>query len=108
MKNKKGKWEWDYNAQIIVDEYKGIILSSYITQNPTDHFELIPSIEQLESNLSKIYDELPSNFQFSADNGYSTDENTTYLEEKGLDGYISTRKLSRKEKLELIKKPLTM
>lgn len=45
MKNKKGKWEWDYNAQIIVDEYKGIILSSYITQNPTDHFELIPSIE---------------------------------------------------------------
>ena len=23
MMNKKGKWEWDYNAQIIVDEYKG-------------------------------------------------------------------------------------
>lgn len=99
MMNKKGKWEWDYNAQIIVDEYKGIILSSYITQNPTDHFELIPSIEQLKNNLTRIYDELPPpNFQFSADNGYSTDENTTYLEEKGLDGYISTRKLSRKEK----------
>ena len=98
MKNKKGKWEWDYNAQIIVDEYKGIILTSYVTQNPTDHFELIPSIEQLESNLEGIYDEMPSNFQFSADNGYSTDKNTTYLEEKGLDGYISTRKLSRKEK----------
>lgn len=45
-----------------------------------------------------IYDEMPSNFQFSADNGYSTDENTKYLEEKGLDGYISTRKLSIKEK----------
>ena len=98
MKNKKGKWEWDYNAQIIVDEYKGIILSSYITQNPTDHFELIPSIDQLENNLNGIYEEMPTNFQLSADNGYSTDENTTYLEEKGLDGYISTRKLSRKEK----------
>lgn len=73
MKNKKGKWGWDYNAQIIVDEYKGIILPSYVTQNPTDHFELIPSIEQLESNLDGIYDEMPSNFQFSADNGYSTD-----------------------------------
>ena len=59
MMNKKGKWEWDYNAQIIVDEYKGIILSSYITQNPTDHFELIPSIEQLKNNLTRIYDELP-------------------------------------------------
>ena len=34
----------------------------------------------------------------SADNGYSTDENITYLEEKGLDGYISTRKYSRKKK----------
>ena len=40
----------------------------------------------------------PPNFKLSTDNGYSTDENTTYLEEKGLDGYISTRKLSRKEK----------
>ncbi|WP_303737745.1 hypothetical protein [Methanobrevibacter millerae] len=39
MKNKKGKWEWDYNAQIIVDEYKGIILSSYVTQTSTDYFE---------------------------------------------------------------------
>lgn len=78
--NKKGKWEWDYNVQTIVDEYRGIILSSYITQNSTDHFELIPSIEQLETNLDGIYEELPSNFQFSSDNGYSTDENTTYIE----------------------------
>ena len=62
MKNKKGKWEWYYNLQIIVDEYKGIILSSYISQNPTDHFELIPSIEQLENNLTGIYDELHFNF----------------------------------------------
>ena len=62
MKNKKGKWEWDYNAQIIVDEYKGIILSSYITQNLTDHFELIPSIDQLENNLNGIYEEMPTNF----------------------------------------------
>ena len=38
------------------------------------------------------------NFHFSADNGYSADEDTTYLEEKGLDRYIFTRKLSRKEK----------
>ena len=74
MMNKKGKWEWDYYAQIIVDEYKEIILSYYITQNPTDHFELIPSIEQLENNLRGIYEEMPHNFQFRADNGYSTDE----------------------------------
>ena len=27
-----------------------------------------------KNNLTRIYNELPSNFQFSADNGYSTDE----------------------------------
>ena len=41
---------------------------------------------------------MPVNYQVSADNGYSTDENTEYLEKHGLDGYISSRKLSRKKK----------
>ena len=99
MLNKKGKWGWDYNTQIIVDEYKVIIPISYLTQNSTDHFELIPSIEQSKINLEWIYNEMPSNFQFGADNGYFVDENTKYLEEKGLGGYISTIKLSRKEKM---------
>ena len=40
---------------------------------------------------------MPPNFKFSADNGYSIDENTTCLEEKGLDRYISTKKLSKKQ-----------
>lgn len=54
-------------------------------------------MEQIKSNLSEICDEMPSNFQVSTDNGYSTDMNTEYLEQKRLDGYISSRKLSRKE-----------
>lgn len=40
------------------------------------------------------------NCQVSADNGFSTDENTEYLEKHGLGGYISSQKLSRKEKKE--------
>lgn len=98
MKNKKGKWEFDYNGQIAVDDYKGIILVSYITNNPTDYYELIPLMEQVQSNLSEIYDETPVNYQVSADNGYSTDMNTEYLEQNGFDGYISSRKLSREQK----------
>ena len=98
MKNKKGKWEYDYNGQIAVDEHKGIILASYITNNPTDHYELIPLMEQVKSNLSKIGYEIPVNLQVSADNGYSTDMNTEYLEQEELDGHISSRKLSRQEK----------
>ena len=98
MVNKKGKWEYDYNGQIAVDSHKGIIVASYITNNPTDHYELVPLMEQVQSNLAGIYDEMPVNYQVSADNGYSTDENTEYLDKHGLDGYIASRKLSRKEK----------
>lgn len=98
MKNKKGKWEYDYNGQIAVDEHKGIILASYITNNPTDHYELIPLMEEVKSNLTEIGCEIPVNLQVSADNGYSTDMNTEYLEQEELDGYISSRKLSRQEK----------
>ena len=98
MVNKKGKWEYEYNGQIAVDSHKGIIIASYITNNPTDHYELVPLMEQVQSNLSGIYDELPVNYQVSADNGYSTDENTEYLDKHGIDGYIASRKLSRKEK----------
>ena len=98
MINKKGKWEYDYNGQIAVDSHKGIILASYITNNPTDHHELIPLMEQVQSNLTSIEAEIPVNCQVSADNGYFTDENTEYHDKHGFDGYISSRKLSRKEK----------
>ena len=94
MLNKKNQWEFDYNLQIGVDDYKGIMLSIGISNNPTDFHELIPQIIQIEENIG----ELPENTQISTDNGYSTDENMEYLEENQLDGYISTRKLSRKFK----------
>ena len=55
-------------------------------------------MEQVQSNLSEIYNETPVNYQVSADNGYSTDMNTEYLEQNGFDGYISSRKLSREQK----------
>ena len=73
-------------------------LTDYITNNSTDYYELIPLMEQVQSNLSEIYDETPVNYQVSADNGYSTDMNTEYLEQNGFDGYISSRKLSREQK----------
>lgn len=94
MLNKKNKWEFDYNLQIGIDDYKGIMLSIELTNNPTDVYELIPQIKQIKENIGP----LPENTQISADNGYSTNENMEYLEEEKLDGYISSRKLSRKLK----------
>ena len=42
MINKKGRWEFCYNYQIAVDAESGIIVSTDLTQNPTDFNELQP------------------------------------------------------------------
>ncbi|MDH7518091.1 MAG: IS1182 family transposase [Candidatus Thermoplasmatota archaeon] len=88
MKNKKNQMEFSYNMQIAVDYDSGIILASSITQDPTDHHQLIPQIEQIRETLEL----LPDDTKISADNGYYTRENLQYLEENRLDGYIPNRK----------------
>lgn len=82
MLNKKSKWEFNYNLQIGIDEYKEIIVSSSLTQNPTDVFELIPQIEQIKETFGN----LTPNTQISPNNDYSTNENINYLSENHLDG----------------------
>jgi len=46
MKNKKNRMEFSYNIQIAVDGNSRIILANNVTQDPTDHYQLIPQIEQ--------------------------------------------------------------
>ena len=77
-----------------MDAESGIIVSTDLTQNPTDFNELQSQIGNLESNLGP----LASGTQILADNGYSTDEATDFLEQKHLDGYIASKKLARKHK----------
>jgi transposase len=88
MRNKKNRMEFSYNMQIAVDHDSGIILASTITQDPTDHYQLIPQIEQITETLGS----LPSFTKISADNGYYTKNNLRYLAENQLDGYIPNRK----------------
>lgn len=87
MKNKKNHWEFAYNLQHAVDYDSGIILASTITQDPTDHYQLIPQIEQ----IIKILGPLPDDVKISADNGYYMDDNLQYLAKNELDGYIPNR-----------------
>jgi transposase len=94
MKNKKHQWELSYNMQIAVDHDHGIILASSITQDPTDHYQLIPQIEQIEQNLGQ----LPDDLCLSADNGYSTQENLEYIEENQIDAYIPSKKQATETK----------
>lgn len=91
--------EFSYNMQIAVDHDSGIILASTITQDPTDHHQLIPQIEQIKETIGPI----PSNSCISADNGYYTSENLEYLDENSLDGYIPNRKQVFKTKPRLKK-----
>jgi transposase len=74
------KIEFSYNSQISVDHKSGIILSNSVTQDPTDHNQLIPTIEKIIETIGP----LPKDTSLSADNGYYTLENL----------YISTKIIS--------------
>jgi transposase len=71
-----------YNGQIAVDEKEQIIVATDITQETTDHHELIMMIEVVEQNLGVLPKET------SADAGYSSYENLEYTWQRGLDAYI--------------------
>ncbi len=81
MKNKKNKNELSYNSQISVDHKSGIILTNSITQDPTDHHQLIPQIEKIIETIGP----LPANTCISGDNGYYTQDNIEYIYENKLD-----------------------
>jgi transposase len=90
MMNKKNRMELSYNIQLAVDYESGIILSNSVTQDPTDHHQLIPQIEQIIQNIGPLHDDTA----LSADNGYYTKTNLKYLTDNELDGYILNRKTS--------------
>lgn len=94
MKNKKNQWEFAYNFQIATDHETGIILASNVNQDPTDHYQLKPQIEQIIETLGTI----PQHTKFSGDNGYYTEDNLKYLAEKRFDAYIPNRKQASKAK----------
>jgi transposase len=71
-----------YNGQIAVDEKDQIIVATDITQETTDHHELIKMIEAVEQNLGTLPQEA------SADAGYSSYENLEYALQRRLDAYI--------------------
>jgi transposase len=71
-----------YNGQIAVDEKEQVIVATNITQETTDHHELVKMLELVEQNLGTLPKET------SADAGYSSYENLQYVEQKGLDAYI--------------------
>jgi transposase len=94
MKNKKNQIELSYNMQLTVNYNSGIILANSVTQDPTDHHQLIPQIEQTIQTIGPLNKDTAIN----ADNGYFTKTNLQYLDNNKLDGYIPNRKQAHKSK----------
>lgn len=84
-----------YNCQAAVDEKSQVIVSSLVTQSANDKQELQPVLEKLTENLPG---KKPK--RISADNGYYSDDNCTYLASENIDAYIATGKDKHSEKVQ--------
>lgn len=93
MKNKKGKIELSYNAQITVDK-AGFVLANDISQNAADIDQLRPQVLQTKENLGG----LPDRPTWSFDAGYFEGENIRFLTDENIDGYIPDNNEVKKNK----------
>jgi len=85
MKNKKGFYELDYNAQFSVDSKNQIILANDVCQDRVDSYQLQPQLKNVQENIG-----LNKNTKIAADCNYNTGENLKFLEENQINGYIPT------------------
>lgn len=90
----KNRMVLSYNAQITADSGHGIIVANDVTQEQADARLLKPQLEQTKENLGASL----SGVEASADNGYYSMENLSYLAENNIEGYIPDKKLAMKKK----------
>ena len=94
MMGKDDKQDLNYNLQNTVDHKSGIVVATDVTQDPTDHYQFIPQIEQVTKN----YGQIPDSTSVSNDNGYFTEENIKYAYDNNIDLYTPNRQQAVLEK----------
>jgi transposase len=82
MKSKDG-YVQAYNAQAAVDAGAQVIVNHDVAQTPSDHGQLIPMTDGIETNLGRKPE------QVSADNGFCSEANLEALEARKIDGYVA-------------------
>ena len=92
---KKGNFDYQYNAQISVDEDHQIIVGQHLSQKANDKQEIEPALIAVEETTGTLPNKL------SADNGYMSGDNLQALQESPVDPYIATNKGEKNHKLEL-------
>ncbi len=91
MKNKKGRIELSYNAQISVDK-NGIIIQNNVIQEADDRNQLVPNINSIEKDFGNLKDT-----KVLADAGYEKAKALQELDKKGYDVYVPGKKSKKSE-----------
>jgi hypothetical protein len=82
-----------YNCQVLVDGYGQIIVAAEVTQEANDKRQLKPLMERLKRNLHRK----PK--RVSADSGYYSDDNISFLMKRRIDPYVATDRLKHTTKV---------
>lgn len=92
MYNKKNKAELSYNLQTCVDCATHLILATYISQNPTDDYDLPIVADMAMKNVGFKFKNL------LADAGYCNELVIDYLQKSKIEGFIPNATQSRENK----------
>jgi len=81
-------FEQSYNCQAAVDSESQVIVGARVSQEANDKQELQPMVEKLKSDL-----EGRKPLQMTADSGYFSEGNVSYLAQEQIDGYVATGRI---------------
>jgi hypothetical protein len=89
-----------YNVQAVVGEDCQIIVATEVTNHPNDAGMLRTMVEMTEQNTGSVAQKI------SCDAGYFAQDDVTWLQEKGIDPYITTGRQKHHEVLESPRGPI--
>jgi hypothetical protein len=95
----KGSFVQGYNAQIAVDAQTQIIVAADLTQPANDSRQLIPMLEQVETNMGRKPE------RASADAGYWSEANATDPAVADIDLHVATGRIKHGEVIETVTGP---
>ena len=101
MKDKKQNIGLNYNYQVAVDSKNGMVVSQYLTQNPTDAHELFEILNHIKIEMD-IYPQV-----LVVDNGYMDDIALKYAHKNNIRLLIPDRAESSKSKSKIKENPYT-
>jgi transposase len=87
--NATKSFEQSYNCQAAVDEQAQVIVAADVTQQPIDRQQVAPMLQVLSENTKR---QLPA--KLTADAGYYSESNCELLQNKGVDPFIATGRVS--------------